>query len=498
MPDKKIGPSCANTTGPEIDPTTEVKSPGTDHDGHLPSTIIPSPGPFPNQSFPPSLRGIALELAEVYSVPVCLPAMSALAFLAGAVGKAFVVIDAYRDKPTFLNLYTIQVVERGLGKGNIGGALSKPILELEKALRDGWSRDCSKARADIELLREKFKSAKHSAKKGDPESRDAMISHQSDIDAAEVFLSAAPAILIDDTTSEALADRLATNGETLLSYSSEAGNLLKVAMGKYSDQGDFDLLLSAYSGDGYKSDRVGRGSRSLSNPRLSALWMVQRTVLDSLLSDKDAFNRGLTARFLLVNTGARRTKDNGAEMVFAKGELWDSILAPFLKLRRQGPSEVEPIPVRCSGEAKEVFRQFHNESVDIEETLPEELQGECSRWRENAIKVAGLFQLVSDKDRMIDERTAEAACAVVRWCGRGYLRLLQGKRLEVLQAEADKLVDICREHGGEVSVGELQSRHGLRNGRLKEVLSLVRTFPNLLSFETRLTSTKPRQVLVAQ
>jgi hypothetical protein len=325
-----------------------------------------------------------------------------------------------------------------------------------------------------------------------------MINLQSDIDKAEAYLNSPPAILIDDTTSEALADRLSANYETLLSYSSEAGNLLKVAMGKYSDQGDFDLLLSAYSGDSYKSDRMGRGTLRLDNPRLAALWMVQRTVLNSLLKDRDAFDRGLTARFLVVNTEARRTKDDGEEKIFTKASQWATLLEPILKLRKNQNSESEPILIKCSGEAKEVFRMFHNESIDFEDGLWEGYHGECSRWRENAIKVAGLFQLVLDKDRMIDEKTARAACEVVRWCGQGYIRLLMKKRLEGLQDKAEKLVGICKEHGGEVSMGDLQSKHGRRNGQVNEVRMLVRTFPDLFSLETRPTSTKPREVLVAR
>lgn len=497
MSDKKMGPTCANTSDPKIHSVSCLNESVVDDQDNVNSSISNDRlGEFPIEGFPEPIKRIALELADVYNVPVCLPAISCLAFLSGAMGKMYVVCDAYRNAKTYLNLYTILVVERGLGKGNIGDTLSKPILAVERELREQWSKDCRKARADLEIIQEKLKQSRRAAVKDVLEAREAMTGFHEQIEQIESFITSPPSLLIDDTTSEALSERLAANGENLISYSSEAGTLVKVALGKYTSAGDFDLLLHAYSGTAYKSDRMGRRSVQLENPRLTTLWMVQKSVLESLLEDKEAFERGLTARPLIVNTRARRTKDDGSEKVFTLADLWASLLEPLLSKRKQWNPGQEPEMIPCSGEAKEVFRQFHNESIELEEERFPGLGGECSRWRENAIKVAGILQWCQDRHRMIDEKTAEAACAVVRWCGLGYLQLLQEKRMDGLQKAIEKLEGLCQREGGEISIGKLQSNHGYRSEKLKHVRYLVQCFPYRLKIELRNGRTKPTEVLM--
>jgi hypothetical protein len=51
-----------------------------------------APANFPEGALPPLLRTVANDMATVYQTPRCLPAMSALAVLSGAVGSSVVVI----------------------------------------------------------------------------------------------------------------------------------------------------------------------------------------------------------------------------------------------------------------------------------------------------------------------------------------------------------------------------------------------------------------------
>ena len=79
-----------------------------------------------------------------------------------------------------------------------------------------------------------------------------------------------------NTTSEALAATLPEGDESLIIYSSEAGDFVRMALGKYSkgQQGDFDLLLAGWSSETNFRNRVSSGRVTLV-PTLSLLLFVQ-------------------------------------------------------------------------------------------------------------------------------------------------------------------------------------------------------------------------------
>jgi len=55
----------------------------------------------------------------------------------------------------------------------------------------------------------------------------------------------------------------------------------------------------------------------------------------------------------------------------------------------------KPQRITCTPEAREVFRQFHNESVRLRCGAFRDIQAELGRWRENAIGLA-IGQCVAD------------------------------------------------------------------------------------------------------
>ena len=87
------------------------------------------PQNFPIDAFPENLRNVVTEMAKLYQTPVCLPAMSSLAILSGAIGRSAYVTGAFKDKVTYLNLFVVPVAKKSVGKGNIGEQLCHPINE---------------------------------------------------------------------------------------------------------------------------------------------------------------------------------------------------------------------------------------------------------------------------------------------------------------------------------------------------------------------------------
>ena len=454
--------------------TTEIKHPfptvaALDADPAAGGT----PDKFPLWAFPPQIREVSEDLARVYQIPVCLATMSGLGALSGAVGKWAEVRGAYRDKATRTNLYIIAGAERGTGKGNTS-KLADPI-RLRESIMQGESRArIANTKAQASMLRARIKKVETSGKGG----ADLQDMH---IRLAELDREARRhiALTIDNATSEAAIATLQDNGEELFCVSSEAGAAIKVILGRYNKGSitDFDWLLSAYSGDAMNVIRVNRPPVTLESPCLSMLWMTQPSVLRELCANPEAQERGLTARALIFDTGARAQHDNGDNLAFTKGGQWKTLVDSFLDKRATG----KPVVISCPPESSEVFRLFNNEAVDYGRAAFAGMGGELSRWRENAIKVAGLFALASGMDTITPD-TANNACAVVKWAGFNYLSMLKAGLRERKREELDRLLYIIDEHGGEVALGDLKKSHGKDRKHIEGVMA---AFPGRLKIDIR-------------
>jgi hypothetical protein len=442
--------------------------------------------PFPISSFPEALRCVSSELAEVYQIPVSLAAMSALAVMSGAVGKSVAVKGGRRDLITMLNLYVIAIAERGSGKGIAGQKLASPVINRSSQLAEAYKTKMAGWESEFGLLQAEIKTLQHEAAKATGNERERL---EADLAAkshrkAELEAAGKRSVTLwcGDTTSEALFRNLADNDEALFSYSSEAGGPVKVALGKYTanGKGDFDLLLSSYSGDSCRNDRVARGSLELKEPRLALLWMVQTCVVDEILGDRDAVARGLTARPLIFDSGARRQKDDRRDLAFTRDEQWESFIGGILDTRLSNPVDI-PLLIVCKPDAVEIFAALNDETVDLENGRYPDLPGELSRWRENAIKIAGLFALAEGSPTVTADH-AKRAVAVVRWCGFNYLNMLERGRRIRLHSEVQRLWNlVVQSPGGEVPVGEIERRHGFSRNKLE---MLTEVFPELLETYT--------------
>ena len=419
------------------------------------------PENFPLEVLPPLLKGITSDLASVYQLPVCLPAMSALAVLSAAAGKAFVCRGGYREKITRLNLYVVPVVERGLGKGLTGETLMSPFANASDELAKASEAANAPKRQEVAELRKSIKTKKQQDDMGEEK----LSQCRSRIWELEEQIDRVPTLWIQDATSEALARVLSQNGESLFCFSTEGGNVIDVALGKYTNGSDINLLLSAYSGDRVSYHRIGRPDVTLREPTLSLLLMVQGEVLRKVLRSDEAFGRGLTARMMIFDSGAERKHDTGGGGSFLAAGKWADLIDAIMRQRSSGQQEM-----RCSEAAREIFTAFHNEAVDFENRNFPDLAGESSRWRENAIKVAGLLAL-SELRQEVGVEDARAAVAVVKWCGFNYFKMLSSSRRSRLEEEIGGLEKILRPRGlVGMTLSELDD-HGYDRARLEKIFA---------------------------
>lgn len=444
--------------------------------------------PFPVDALPVKVREIAEGLATVHQVPVSMPALAALAVLAGSIGTA-VEVDADHRGPTRLNLYVVLGAERGCGKSGVSGDLMRPLQTAAKEQEKQWRAKDPERKATLNLIRGKFLQKKTDTKKFGPVDPFAMptpeeIAQQTEgmrlIDDLEAELQRQPRLWMGDATSEALARALAMNRETLLSSSADAGDAIRVALGLYRAQGtDVDLYLKAWSGDAHASDRITRESVQLERPCLSLIWFVQGEVLSELTGSREAMERGLIARCLLVDTNARaeETPENPPKLPAEVRQRWTDLVGGFLGIRAHA-DEGGVVVIEADQKAREVFRQFANEAVSLGRAEYLDVAGELTRWSENSIRVAGIFAVVEEQKILTSDHAARAV-EVVRWCGEQSFRLIARARVQRARADADRLEAVIKSEGGQITSGRLQSQHGYAKGqKLEWAKSIVAKFPD--------------------
>ena len=450
------------------------------------------PGDFPIHALSPAMREIAEELAQVHQVPVEMPAMVAVGILAGALGNKFTLAGAVNGKVSHGNLYVVVAAAKSSGKGSVSDMLARPLLQASAALEERYRNEerpnlmAEKAvltkRVTVlvnELASNKTGTGESRQAMGEAErleSREELKEAQARLDWIEPFLDSAPTLWLGDATSEAMARQFKRNNLGLLCYSPEAGSVVRVMLGKYSksDAGDFDLYLSGYSVEPWRSDRIGRGVCQIT-PCLNMTLLCQPSILHELLGNEEAFERGMTARLLSFVVETEPQEDDGvvrcvsepAETAWA--ELINGILA-----RRE--SMKEPRRINCTPAAREVFRQFHNESVRLRRKEFRDIEAELGRWRENAIRIAiGLCVADSLDASELTEDHARRAVEVMRWCARSALKLTNVARAQKQGERADELQDILGRKGSKETLRNLNNSHGFKP---EEVRALAGQFPD--------------------
>src|SRR5690348_13257147 len=93
---------------------------------------------------------------------------------------------------------------------------------------------------------------------------------------------------VGNATSEALAVKFARNDDTLFCFSPEAGDVIRVILGKYTkgNAADFELWLKGYSVEPHQDDRIGRGNVNIT-PCLTSLLFCQPHLIRELLTNEE-------------------------------------------------------------------------------------------------------------------------------------------------------------------------------------------------------------------
>ena len=469
---------------------------GKQHAGDGEDQVAVEPGPFPIDALNGVQKRIVEDTAHVHQIDVALPGMAAVATLAGAIGKGHVIHGAVNGRDTYCNVSVLAGAPKSYGK-NAASTITRPLIDasadMAEDFRVNQRPDLVTEQRTLEARYKKMLGvlAGDSGKNKDPitesDKRDLRVEltkMQSRMDAIAALVRLLPSYWIGSSTTAGLVDFLARNGETIFSFSPEAGELVRIALGKFSkdNAADFDLLLSGYTVEPFRETRVGRGDNLLT-PCITSLWFCQPFLLRELAGNEEALERGLTARALaFVCEHGEIPEDDGIvrEVSAVARAGWNQMILDVLSTR----TAPEPTIIQCSTEAREIFRAWHNESVRLRNGPYRDIEGELGRWRENAVRLAG-GQCVADRFEMgpngagmnLTADHARRGVLLARWACRSTLTMMEIGREARRLSRVQSLVQLVLDSGGKITLRDLNVRHGY--GRA-EVLALARDYPHLL------------------
>lgn len=269
--------------------------------------------------FPQPLRAFAEELADCIEVPVELPLMTGLgAYSAALMRKAEIELRSDHREP--LNTYCLVSLPSGTRKSEVAKWAYGPIFDYERkcvaAAQPEINRVVSRRKTEEHCIA-KMREELAKTKKTGSDLEAAM----QEIESRELALPPIPVhprLVCQDITPEALASQLSQQDERLAIFSDEGGFLETLFGIRYGKQGNnIDLVLQAFNGSQIRVDRKdpSKPPINLQAPLLTINSTVQPTVLKTLANMQDTRERGLFARFVLLqppNPIGSRTHDRPA------------------------------------------------------------------------------------------------------------------------------------------------------------------------------------------
>jgi len=468
------------------------------------------PGPFPIHALNPIMRAMVENVAAVYRVPVELPAMCAIGIVSGALGNAFTLTGAVNGKDCHGNLFVIVAAPKSSGKGSVAGALVKPMLEASAALEANFKQhQLPKLRTEKAILEKRVailvnelasgktgtgKDRKPTGEMEKTETQRELEQAHARLEAIEPLLEALPTYWLGNATSEAMERQFKRNNLGLFCYSPEAGAAVRVMLGKYTkgEAADLDLYLSGYSVEPWRSDRIGRGTCQIT-PCLSMLLMVQPSILRELMGNEEAYDRGMTARTDIFIVETEPLEDDGIRRCVSEktGEAWNQLIRGILARREALAGN--PHQITCTPEAREVFRQFHNEAVQLRRGEFRDIEAELGRWRENAIRIA-IGQCVADNldaQELTGEQAARAV-EIMRWCALSGLKITNAAQMQKRAKRAEELQTLLAGKNGWETLRNLDKSHGFKP---EEVHALAGQFQERFTVEHLETGGRPSEIL---
>jgi hypothetical protein len=374
--------------------------------------------PFPTRALPPPLRDVVKAVSELHRVPESLAACCALAVTSAAIGKGLKV-SSIPGMSAPANLYLMVGARSGTGKSVVFETLTKPIKDCEKRLTDEW-RNRHQPDANAEETDEQ---SEEPERVENGEAREA-----------------APALVCENITSEALAMTLSSNHECLASMSADARDVMAIVSGRYGGRGDEALYLKAFSEDTCVINRASRPAIRLDSPNLTCLWLVQPDKIDLMFGEKFATEGGLLPRFLVCQANCMATPIDRerAPVDDEPHRAWEDLVKSLLTTYRLKEGRIVITP---TDRAKKLLYDHYNGLIPRRNGDLQHIDSYVARWNEQAWRLALVLHAAQwggkAASKQLSGKTAKSAIELADWfAGQQLAKLMNGR-----EAAEQKLTD---------------------------------------------------------
>ena len=213
--------------------------------------------------------------------------------------------------------------------------------------------------------------------------------------------------VVNDLTYEKLGEILAANPDGVLSVRDEMRGLF-LSLAREESAPARAFYLQAWSGGRYTFDRIGRGTVTVDDARLSIIGGIQPGPLSELVQQarRGAADDGMIERFLIAWPDApgewrevdRWPDTDGKRRAWETFERLDALTAGELGAERESDMHGEPrgLPfVRFDDEAREAFGEWRSEfERTIRSAEGEGLEGALSKFRHHVPALALVLHVI--------------------------------------------------------------------------------------------------------
>jgi replicative DNA helicase len=381
---------------------------------------------FPTKLLPNWLRGFVEAVAVATTTPPDLAGMLALAVVATAAAKRYVVkLSGAWYEP--VNLFTLVVLPPGSRKSAVFRLITHPVEEYERTVNLLIGPEIAQAESQQKILQGRLSKLQQDAARAKEDDRTYLEADAAKMaeDVANFKIPVPLRLVADDVTPERCVSMLADQGGRLAVLSPEGG-IFDILSGRYTEKGsgpNLDAFLKGHSGDTIRVDRVGRSTDYVDYPALTLGLAVQPELLRGLMEKPGFKGRGLLARFLYAlptdNIGYRsiRTPEIPDEVQTAYAEALTRMLTMI-------PQEIEgqshPVILTLTPQADAVFQEYQEE---IEKSLRPDgglypVRDWGSKLAGATARLAALLHVAEHADTALKIRcaTMQAAISLARYC----------------------------------------------------------------------------------
>ena len=419
-----------------------------EHDGPTDNGLVWEP--FPLNCLPDELAAFVTNRAESISVDPALVVSPLLASLATVIGNT----RSVQMKPGWHEpaiLWTMAVADSGGGKSPAYSASLSFLEEIELRLEAGNRELAITAEQQARAYEATLSAWRADAKKmGADDAGPAPTEPESYVP---------DAIIISDTTVEALAPMLSHNTRGLLLARDELSGWI-AGFDRYSGGGgkvsaEVGQWLELHSGKPIRINRVRGGRVFVSDPRLSITGGIQPKILRAAIGNQHTDN-GLLQRFLICEPPRQRRRFDTPPIDYGISEAVRRIFNVIYDEKNTGIVPLTP-------EAERVFREFFHEHARRQSTAAGPVAGAMAKTEATAgrlallISVARMAAIDGDTTTPISGDDMAAGVTLANWYLNEWMRLhwdaTDGGDAEAEQMgrAAEAVNRYLKDHGGDAS-----------------------------------------------